>query len=75
MADGLLLEVFVRLVGLVGAEFWLPLLIGVLRFAALPAVISGKAMSLIVVPSALPFPAVTVTSQHSVRIGPPLPIC
>lgn len=43
------------LVGLGGAEFRLPLLIGVFRFAALEAVILNKAMSLVVVASALPF--------------------
>lgn len=43
------------LIGLGGAEFRLPLLIGVFRFAALEAVILNKAMSLIVVASALAF--------------------
>jgi uncharacterized membrane protein YfcA len=43
------------LIGLGGAEFRLPLLIGVFRFAALQAVILNKAMSLVVVASALPF--------------------
>jgi uncharacterized membrane protein YfcA len=42
------------LIGLGGAEFRLPLLIGVFRFAALQAVILNKAMSLIVVATALP---------------------
>ncbi|MGY1948957.1 sulfite exporter TauE/SafE family protein [Nocardia asiatica] len=42
------------LVGLGGAEFRLPLLIGVFGFAALPAVILNKAMSLVVVLTALP---------------------
>ena len=37
------------LIGLGGAEFRLPLLIGVFGFAALAAVIMNKAMSLIVV--------------------------
>jgi len=45
------------LIGLGGAEFRLPLLIGLFRFAALEAVILNKAMSLIVVASALPFRA------------------
>ena len=45
------------LVGLGGAEFRLPLLIGFFRFAALEAVILNKAMSLIVVATALPFRA------------------
>jgi uncharacterized protein len=42
------------LIGLGGAEIRLPLLIGVFGFAALSAVILNKAMSLIVVVTALP---------------------
>lgn len=48
------------LIGLGGAEFRLPLLLGAFRFAALEAVIVNKAMSLVVVASALPFRADTV---------------
>jgi uncharacterized protein len=48
------------LIGLGGAEFRLPLLIGAFRFAALQAVILNKAMSLVVVASALPFRASAV---------------
>lgn len=48
------------LIGLGGAEFRLPLLIGLFRFAALEAVILNKAMSLVVVATALPFRARTV---------------
>lgn len=48
------------LIGLGGAEFRLPLLIGFFRFRALEAVILNKAMSLIVVASALPFRAAAV---------------
>ncbi|MFN3643446.1 MAG: sulfite exporter TauE/SafE family protein [Gemmobacter sp.] len=48
------------LIGLGGAEFRLPLLIGLFRFAALEAVILNKAMSLVVVASALPFRTGTV---------------
>ena len=48
------------LIGLGGAEFRLPLLIGPFGFAALQAVIVNKAMSLVVVTSALPFRAATV---------------
>lgn len=48
------------LIGLGGAEFRLPLLIGAFRFAALQAVILNKAMSLVVVASALPFRATAV---------------
>lgn len=49
------------LIGLGGAEFRLPLLIGYFRFAALEAVILNKAISLVVVASALPFRAATVS--------------
>lgn len=48
------------LIGLGGAEFRLPLLIGMFRFAALEAVILNKAMSLAVVATALPFRSGTV---------------
>jgi uncharacterized protein len=48
------------LIGLGGAEFRLPLLIGLFRFAALEAVILNKATSLVVVAAALPFRAGTV---------------
>ena len=48
------------LIGLGGAEFRLPLLIGAFRFAALQAVILNEAMSLVVVASALPFRAAAV---------------
>ncbi len=48
------------LIGLGGAEFRLPLLIGLFRFRGLEAVILNKATSLIVVASALPFRAMTV---------------
>ncbi|WP_026622554.1 uncharacterized protein M728_005561 (plasmid) [Ensifer sp. WSM1721] len=48
------------LIGLGGAEFRLPLLIGPFGFAALEAVILNKAMSLVVVAFALPFRAATV---------------
>jgi len=49
------------LIGLGGAEFRLPLLVGAFRFGALQAVILNKAMSLVVVASALPFRAGTVS--------------
>ncbi|MGZ4977232.1 MAG: TSUP family transporter [Methylobacter sp.] len=48
------------LIGLGGAEFRLPLLIGVFGFASLEAVILNKAMSIVVVASALPFRAGTI---------------
>lgn len=57
---GAIIGVLGGLIGLGGAEFRLPLLIGVFRFAALEAVILNKAMSLVVVASALPFRARTV---------------
>jgi uncharacterized protein len=53
-AAGAAIGVLGGLVGLGGAEFRLPLLIGVFGFAALQAVILNKAMSLIVVITALP---------------------
>ena len=48
------------LIGLGGAEFRLPLLIGLFGFAALQAVILNKAMSLVVVVTALPTRLVSV---------------
>jgi len=48
------------LIGLGGAEFRLPLLIGLFRFRALQAIILNKAISLVVIASALPFRAATV---------------
>lgn len=51
---GALIGVLGGLIGLGGAEFRLPLLIGLFGFAALQAVILNKAMSLIVVTTALP---------------------
>lgn len=48
------------MIGLGGAEFRLPLLIGIFKFAALEAVILNKAISLVVVATALPFRAITV---------------
>lgn len=60
-ASGGIIGTLGGLIGLGGAEFRLPLLIGVFRFAALEAVILNKAMSLVVVASALPFRAGTVS--------------
>lgn len=48
------------LIGLGGAEFRLPLLLNVFGFVALEAVILNKAMSLIVVASALVFRCIAV---------------
>ena len=59
-AGGAVIGALGGLIGLGGAEFRLPLLIGAFRFPALQAVILNKAMSLIVVASALPFRAAVV---------------
>jgi uncharacterized membrane protein YfcA len=59
-AGGAMIGALGGLIGLGGAEFRLPLLIGAFRFAALQAVILNKAMSLVVVSSALPFRAAAV---------------
>ena len=59
---GALIGTLGGLIGLGGAEFRLPLLIGAFRFAALEAVIVKKASSLVVVATALPFRAATVRS-------------
>lgn len=52
---GVAIGILGGLIGLGGAEFRLPLLIGLFGFAALSAVILNKAMSLVVVASALLF--------------------
>lgn len=57
---GLLVGILGGLIGLGGAEFRLPLLIGAFGFAALSAVVLNKATSLVVVASSLPFRADTV---------------
>ena len=58
---GALIGTLGGLIGLGGAEFRLPLLIGLFRFAALEAVILNKAMSLVVVATALPFRSGTIS--------------
>lgn len=63
--SGALIGMLGGLIGLGGAEFRLPLLIGLFRFAPLEAVILNKAMSLVVVGFALPFRTGTV-SFHEV---------
>ena len=63
-AGGGLIGMLGGLVGLGGAEFRLPLLIGAFRFAALEAVILNKAMSLVVVLTALPARLATVTAAE-----------
>jgi uncharacterized membrane protein YfcA len=62
------------LIGLGGAEFRLPILIGLFGFAPLPAVILNKAMSLVVVASALPMrlsavPLAEVAGQWPVMVN------
>lgn len=54
LTAGALVGLLGGMVGLGGAEFRLPLRIGIFGFAALQAVILNKAMSLIVVLTALP---------------------
>jgi uncharacterized protein len=59
-SSGTVIGILGGLIGLGGAEFRLPLLIGAFHFGALEAVMLNKAMSLVVVASALPFRAATV---------------
>lgn len=59
-SGGALIGTLGGLIGLGGAEFRLPLLIGSFGFASLEAVILNKAMSIVVVASALPFRAGTI---------------
>ena len=67
---GALIGALGGLIGLGGAEFRLPLLIGVFEFAALEAVILNKAVSLLVVASALPFRGGSVPLHHVVESWP-----
>jgi uncharacterized membrane protein YfcA len=60
VAGGAIIGALGGLIGLGGAEFRLPLLISIFRFGALEAVILNKAMSLVVVATALPFRASAV---------------
>lgn len=60
---GLAIGTLGGLIGLGGAEFRLPLLIGAFRFGALEAVIVNKAMSLVVVTAALPLRTGTVSTE------------
>ena len=60
-AGGLAIGTLGGLIGLGGAEFRLPLLIGLFRFGPLEAVIVNKAMSLIVVATALPLRTGTIS--------------
>lgn len=58
--SGGMIGVLGGLIGLGGAEFRLPLLISLFRFNGVEAVIINKAVSLVVVASALPFRAGTI---------------
>lgn len=69
-ASGALIGTLGGLIGLGGAEFRLPLLIGLFRFAALEAVIINKATSLVVVATALPFRTATVPFAEVLAQGP-----
>jgi uncharacterized protein len=60
LATGVGVGLLGGLIGLGGAEFQLPLVIGLFGFAALQAVIMNKAMSLILVATALPARLVSV---------------
>ncbi len=73
-ATGAAIGVLGGMIGLGGAEFRLPLLIGLFGFAALSAVILNKAMSLVVVLVALParlapVPAVEVAARWPVAVN------
>ena len=59
-SGGAVIGILGGLIGLGGAEFRLPLLIGTFGFGALEAVMLNKAISLVVVASALPFRTVAV---------------
>jgi uncharacterized membrane protein YfcA len=69
-AGGAIIGTLGGLIGLGGAEFRLPLLIGPFRFRALEAVILNKAMSLTVVATALPFRASTIPFSAIASNGP-----
>ena len=61
---GIAIGILGGLIGLGGAEFRLPVLIGLFGFVALQAVILNKAMSLVVVTSGLLFRIGTVPMQE-----------
>src|ERR1700692_881645 len=70
-ASGAVIGTLGGLIGLGGAEFRLPLLISLFRFRGLEAVILNKATSVVVVASALPFRASTISFA---QIGAQWPI-
>jgi len=59
--SGALIGILGGLMGLGGAEFRLPLLISFFRFRGLEAVVLNNATSVVVVGTALPFRATTVS--------------
>ena len=67
---GAVIGVLGGLIGLGGAEFRLPLLLGLFGFAPLEAIILNKAMSLVVVASALPFRSGSVPLQSVAAAWP-----
>ena len=69
-ASGALIGTLGGLIGLGGVEFRLPLLIGLFRFQGLQAVILNKALSLVVVATALPFRAATISFAEIVAQWP-----
>lgn len=70
LLGGWLIGTLGGLIGLGGAEFRLPLLIGVFGFAALSAVILNKAMSLVVVAAALVFRTKAVPFEEVISHWP-----
>ncbi|MEW2417051.1 sulfite exporter TauE/SafE family protein [Streptomyces sp. NPDC046866] len=69
-AEGAAIGVPGGMIGLGGAEFRLPLLMGLFGFAALSAVILNKAMSLVVVLVALPARLAAVPAAESASRWP-----
>jgi hypothetical protein len=68
-AGGAAVGVLGGMIGLGGAEFRLPLLIVLFGFAALQAIILNKALSLVVVVTALPARLAAVPLSGSRRAG------
>ena len=69
LSGGAAIGVLGGLIGLGGAEFWLPLLVTVFGFIALEAVIVNKAISLIVVASVLAFRSTTIPIETMLDHG------